>query len=52
MRAHRTIYFPAQGIHLARDDPRAAATAIIGNDARLVQRSRVNASPSTDREPE
>lgn len=30
--AYRTIYFPAQEIHLERDDPRAAATAIIDND--------------------
>jgi uridine kinase len=30
--AYRTIYFPAQEIHFARDDPRAAATAVIDND--------------------
>lgn len=35
VRAYRTIYFPAQDIHIARDDPRAAATAIISNDPRL-----------------
>ncbi len=34
-RAYRTLYFPAQDIHIARDDPRAAATAIISNDPRL-----------------
>ena len=33
--AYRTIYFPAQEIHFARDDPRAAATAIVNNDPRL-----------------
>ena len=37
--AYRTIYFPAQEIHFARDEPRSAATAIIGNDRRLVTRS-------------
>ena len=35
MRAYRTIYFPAQEIHLERDHPRAAATAVINNDSRL-----------------
>jgi uridine kinase len=34
-RAYWTIYFPAQEIHLQRDDPRAAATAILSNDPRL-----------------
>lgn len=34
-RAYRTLYFPAQDIHIARDDPRAAASAIISNDPRL-----------------
>ncbi|MCP9828600.1 hypothetical protein KBZ19_08885 [Synechococcus sp. L2F] len=34
-RAYRTLYFPAQDIHIARDHPRAAATAIISNDPRL-----------------
>jgi uridine kinase len=29
------IYFPAQEIHLERDDPRSAATAVIVNDPRL-----------------
>lgn len=33
--AYRTIYFPAQQIHLERDDPRAAATTRIDNDERL-----------------
>ena len=35
IRAFRTIYFPAQEIHFQRDDPKAAATLIINNDARL-----------------
>jgi uridine kinase len=33
--AYRTIYFPAQEIHFERDNPRAAATAIINNDPSL-----------------
>lgn len=33
--AYRTIYFPAQEIHFARDNPKAAATATINNDPRL-----------------
>jgi len=33
--AYRTIYFPAQEIHIARDDPMGAATAIVPNDRRL-----------------
>lgn len=35
VRAYRTIYFPAQEIHFQRDDPKAAATLIVNNDARL-----------------
>ena len=34
-RAYRTIYFPAQEIHFQRDNPRAAATAILNNDTQL-----------------
>jgi uridine kinase len=30
--AYRSIYFPAQEMHLEHDNPRAAATAIIDND--------------------
>jgi len=30
--AYRTIYFPAQEIHLLRDDPRNSATGIVMND--------------------
>ena len=35
IRAYRNIYFPAQEIHLQRDDPKSKATLIINNDARL-----------------
>ena len=35
IRAYRTIYFPAQEIHFKRDNPKAAATLIVNNDARL-----------------
>jgi uridine kinase len=30
--AYRTIYFPAQEIHIRRDDPQNAATVIFNND--------------------
>lgn len=33
--AYRTIYFPAQGIHFGRDEPRAAAGLVVENDPRL-----------------
>lgn len=33
--AYESIYFPAQRIHLARDDPRAAADLIVINDPQL-----------------
>jgi uridine kinase len=33
--AYETIYFPAQRLHFDRDNPRAAADAIIPNDPRL-----------------
>lgn len=33
--AYQTIYFPAQRIHFARDNPRAAADLLIENDPRL-----------------
>lgn len=36
--AYRTIYFPAQEIHLQRDAPRAAADAVLINDPRLAER--------------
>ena len=32
VRAYRTIYFPAEEIHLARDDPRGSADLILPND--------------------
>lgn len=35
VRAYRTIYFPAQSIHFARDAPRAAAGLIVRNDPGL-----------------
>lgn len=35
IRAYRTIYFSAQEIHFARDDPRAASTGVVVNDPRL-----------------
>jgi uridine kinase len=37
IRAYETIYFPAQRIHFARDNPRAAADGIINNDPRLTE---------------
>jgi uridine kinase len=37
IRAYGTIYFPAQQIYLERDNPRAAASAILLNDPRLAQ---------------
>jgi uridine kinase len=42
--AYRTIYFPAQEIHLQRDDPRAAATLIVENDPRLPRREPAQAT--------
>jgi uridine kinase len=35
IRAYNTIYFPAQRIHLDRDDPRRVADLIIINDPRI-----------------
>lgn len=35
IRAYETIYFPAQHIHFARDEPRAGADLIVPNDDRL-----------------
>lgn len=37
IRAYQTIYFPAQRIHLGRDDPRGTADWIWVNDPRLPQ---------------
>ncbi|HSK31343.1 MAG TPA: uridine kinase, partial [Candidatus Limnocylindria bacterium] len=39
IQAYRTIYFPAQRIHFARDNPRSRAMAIINNDPRLTDLS-------------
>jgi uridine kinase len=39
VRAYETIYFPAQRIHLERDNPRAAASRVIPNDPRLQART-------------
>ncbi len=36
IRAYRQIYFPAQEIHFARDDPRGSADLILPNDPRLI----------------
>ncbi|HZW88921.1 MAG TPA: hypothetical protein VFF12_07575 [Myxococcaceae bacterium] len=33
-RAYQTIYFPAQRIHIERDDPRGSADLLIANDPR------------------
>ena len=33
--AYGTIYFPAQRIHLARDDHKGAASLVLPNDPRL-----------------
>jgi uridine kinase len=38
--AYRTIYFPAQELHVARDDPRTAATAIVNNDRSMLRGER------------
>ena len=35
VRAFRTIYLPAQEIHFAHDDPKAAADLVVANDPRL-----------------
>jgi len=35
VRAYETVYFPAQRIHFAKDNPRAVADLVIKNDPRL-----------------
>ena len=35
VRSYRTVYFPAQEIHFARDAPQKAATTVLTNDPRL-----------------
>jgi uridine kinase len=37
VQAYRTTFFPAQEIHLARDDPRGAADLIVPNDPLLLE---------------
>jgi len=44
VRAYRTIYFPAQEIHFARDNPRGAADLIVANDPLLTERGAAGAS--------
>ena len=41
VRAFRSIYFPAQEIHFARDEPKRAADLVLVNDPRLARGSRV-----------
>jgi uridine kinase len=38
IRAYQTIYFPAEVVHFARDDPRGSADLIVPNDLRLGER--------------
>ncbi len=38
VRAYRTIYFPAEEVHFARDDPRGSADLIVPNDPELWKR--------------
>lgn len=44
IRAYETIYFPAQRIHFAKDDPKAAADIIINNDPRIASEASGKAS--------
>ncbi|SRR6266704_2546723 len=39
IRAYQTIYFPAQRIHFARDNPRTAADFVINNDLHITSGS-------------
>ncbi len=50
IRAYETIYFPAQRIHFARDNPRAAAHFIINNDPRLTDTLGDSRDPTVDLE--
>jgi uridine kinase len=43
VRAYRTIFFPAEEIHFARDEPRAAADLVVPNDPRLAERGAAGA---------
>jgi uridine kinase len=38
MRTYQTVFFPAEEIHFARDDPRGSADLIVPNDPRLTER--------------
>jgi uridine kinase len=38
VRAYQNVYFPAEEIHFARDDPRGSADLIVPNDPRLGER--------------
>ena len=38
VRAYQTIFFPAEEVHFARDDPRGSADLIVPNDPRLGER--------------
>ena len=40
VRAYRTVYFPAQEVHVRRDDPKSEATVIVPNDPRRVGEGR------------
>lgn len=43
VRAYRTIFFPAEVIHFARDNPRGAADMIVPNDHKLLERGAAGA---------
>ncbi len=51
VKAYRTIYFPAQEIHLERDDPRSEAHLVIRNDEAL-DRAKVRRDPHRDSKPD
>ena len=40
VRAYRTVYFPAQEVHVRRDDPKSAAMVIVPNGPRRVGEGR------------
>ena len=44
--AYETIYFPAQRIHLDRDDPRSSADLVLNNDMYLDKQRPVSLAPS------
>jgi uridine kinase len=49
--AYRTIYFPAQALHLERDDPRAAADLVLVNDGASFARGLQSHSPAGSESP-